>query len=53
MTELGGLLKQQNNPACTKSVRAFRVLKLDTIGKKKRTLIYHDSVQKARFENLH
>ena len=34
--ELGGVWKQQSDPACTKSVR---VLKLDAIrGKKKRTV---------------
>ena len=37
MSESGGLGKQQNNPADTKSVRVFRMLKLDTMGKKKKT----------------
>ena len=36
MSEFGGLWKQQNNPAYTKSVRVFRMLKLDTMGKKKK-----------------
>ena len=31
MLEFGGLWQQQNNPACTKSVRVFIMLKLDTI----------------------
>ena len=35
MSELGGLRKHQNNPACIKSVRVFSVLQLDTIRKKK------------------
>ena len=30
MSEFGGLWKQQNNPACTKSVGVFIILKLDT-----------------------
>ena len=34
MSEFGGLWKHWNNPWRTKSVRAFRVLKLDTIRKK-------------------
>ena len=34
MSEFGGLWKQQNHPACTKSVRVFIMLKLDTIRKK-------------------
>ena len=36
MSELGGSWKHQNNPACTKSVRSFVILKLDTIRKKKK-----------------
>ena len=36
MSEFGGLWKPQNNPACTKSFRAFSGLKLDIIGKKKK-----------------
>ena len=36
MSEFGGLWKHPNNPACTKSVRVFRLLKLDTIQKKKK-----------------
>ena len=36
MSEFGGLWKQQNNPAYTKSVRVFRMLKLHTTGKKKK-----------------
>ena len=36
MLEFGGLWKHQNNPACTKSVRVFIMLKLDTIRKKKK-----------------
>ena len=34
MSEFGGLWKQQSNPACTKSARAFIMLKLETIQKK-------------------
>ena len=34
MSEFGGLWKQQNNPACTKCIRAFRGPKLDNIWKK-------------------
>ena len=34
MSEFSGLRKQQNNSACTKSVRAFKLLRLDTIWKK-------------------
>ena len=35
--EFGGLWRQQNNPACTKSVRGLTMLKLrDTIKKKKK-----------------
>ena len=30
VSEFGGLWKHQNNTACTRSVRAFRVLKLNT-----------------------
>ena len=29
MSEFDGLWKHQNNPACTKSVRLFRVLKME------------------------
>ena len=36
MSEFGGLWKQQINPACTKSVRVFIMLKLDTTKKKKK-----------------
>ena len=36
MSEFGGLLKQQNNSECTKIVRVFILLKLDTIQKKRR-----------------
>ena len=36
MLELGGLWKHQNNPASTKSVRVFMMLKSDTIQKKKK-----------------
>ena len=36
MSEFGGLWTHQNNPACTRSVRVFRMLKLDTIQKKKK-----------------
>ena len=32
MPEFNGLWKHQNNPACTESVRVFRVLKLNTTG---------------------
>ena len=40
MLELGGLWKHQNNnPACTKSFRTFRMLKLDTVRKKKEELL--------------
>ena len=35
MSEFSGLWKHQTNPACTRSVRNFRVLKLGTIRKKK------------------
>ena len=35
MSEFGGLWKQQNNPACAKSVRVFIMLKLDIVRKKK------------------
>ena len=34
---VGGLSKNKNNLACTESVTAFRVLKLDTVRKKKNT----------------
>ena len=34
MSEFDGLWKQQSNPACTKSARAFIMLKLETIQKK-------------------
>ena len=34
--DLGGVWKQQSNPACTKGVRVFRVLVLDAIRVKKR-----------------
>ena len=34
MSELGGLWQHQNNPACTNSVTVFRLLKLDTLGRK-------------------
>ena len=36
MSEFGGLWKQQNNSACTKLARVFKMLKLDTIQKKKK-----------------
>ena len=36
MSEFSGLWKQQNKLACTKSVRVFIMLKLDTIQKKKK-----------------
>ena len=36
MSEFGGPWKQQNNPACTKSVRVFTKLKLNTTQKKKK-----------------
>ena len=35
MSEFGGLWKHQNSPACTNSVNVFRMLKLDTVRKKK------------------
>ena len=35
MSEFGGLWIQQNNPARTRSLRVFIMLKLDTILKKK------------------
>ena len=35
MPEFGGLWKHQKNSACTKSVRVFIMLKLDTVQKKK------------------
>ena len=35
MSEVGGLWKHPNNPACTRSVRVFIILKLDNIWKKK------------------
>ena len=35
-SEFRGLLKHQNNPACTGSVRAFKLLKLDSIQKQMR-----------------
>ena len=38
MSEFGELRKHPNNPACTQSVRVFRMLKLDTIEKKKKRL---------------
>ena len=34
MSVFGGLSKNKNNLACTESVRAFRVLKLDIVRKK-------------------
>ena len=42
--EFGGLLKQQNNPECTKIVRVFILSKLNTIQKKRRrkwTSVYY------------
>ena len=33
MAEFGGSWKQQNNPACSKSARVFKLLVLDTIRK--------------------
>ena len=36
MSECSGLWKHQSNPACTESVRVFRVLKLDAVRKEKR-----------------
>ena len=36
MSQFGGLWKQQNNPAYTKHVSVFKMLKLDTIQKKKK-----------------
>ena len=36
MSEFGGLWKPQNNPACTKNVIVFIMLKLDTIRQKKK-----------------
>ena len=36
MSEFSGLWKQQYKPACTKSVRVFIMLKLDTVQKKKK-----------------
>ena len=38
VSEFGGCWKKQNSPACTNSVRGFRVLKLETIGKKDYTV---------------
>ena len=35
MSEFGGLWKHKNIPACTKGVRVFIMLKLDTVRKKK------------------
>ena len=35
--EFGGLWQYQNNPACTKSVRIFRVFKLGTTRQKKKS----------------
>ena len=35
---VGGLWKHQNNPACTKSARVFRMLKLDIISEKKKKM---------------
>ena len=53
MSEFSGLWIDQNNPACTKSVRVFRVLKLDTIQKNKifqfPCWVVFDSVKEARF----
>ena len=36
MSQFGGPRKQQNNPACTKHVSIFKMLKLDTIQRKKK-----------------
>ena len=33
MSELSGLRKHQNNPACSKSVRVLKMSKLDTVQK--------------------
>ena len=38
VSEFGGCWKHQNSPACTNRVRGFRVLKLETIGKKDYTV---------------
>ena len=38
LSELSGLRKHQNNPACSKSVRVLKMLKLDTVQKKKQKI---------------
>lgn len=42
MSEFGGFWKRPNNPACTKNVKVFKMLKLETIGKKKDVVTKHD-----------
>ena len=46
MSEFGGLWKHSNNPTCTKSVRVFRVLKLNIIWKKEKK-------KKTKYKNIH
>ena len=48
MSEFGGLWKHQSNPPCTKSVRVFKMLKLDTV-RKKRTRVYGNT---SRFRSI-
>ena len=48
MSEFDGLLKQQNKPACSKSVRVFIMLKLDTIQKKKKKELGQIEAQRDR-----
>ena len=38
MSECSGLQKHQNNPACSKSVRVLKMLKLDIVQKKKQKI---------------
>ena len=40
MSDFDGSRKHQNNPACTKCIRVFRILKLDTILKKEEPWLY-------------
>ena len=51
MSEFSGLWKPPNNPACTKSVRAFRALKLDIILKKNNNIYIH-SLQELTFLSM-
>ena len=46
ISEFGGLWKHPNTPACTSSVKVFNLLRLDTIQKKKMTMMKKEMMTK-------